>query len=420
MAELLAKKNSGLKKSEIPAAAAEPEAPKDGLMAELAKKGAGGLRKTNFEPRASVSQGDPLMEEIRLKAASRAESSRAALDATDQLTVHQPPPQNVPNDQMNPLAAEILQSSLKPNESKFKVPDPPAPVHAAPTKLPGVSKPSAASAAPAVDLPADGSRPLAPTIDEDGKPIPKWKQKVVQKRLDAEYAKVAAAKQEIAAREARWVGVPAWKRAMMEKKEADALRGDAGEPDPAPAPPPQPKEPAAKATPFGAGLKQTGLRSVGEVKPANKYAPPPVAAPPPSDPAPRFDPMTGKPLAPPAPAAARFDPMTGKPLAVAVAPAAGRAPAYTPPASVAPAAPKFQAPPKANAYAPQPPAPAEPADDTPMQAWKAKLVDKKRQEKDKEIDRLREEKAAHEARWIGVPAWKRAIIEKKEAADKGL
>lgn len=55
-----------------------------------------------------------------------------------------------------------------------------------------------------------------------------------------------------------------------------------------------------------------------------------------------------------------------------------------------------------------------------MQGWKKKLVEKKKVGQQKEIDRLREEKAAKEARWIGVPAWKRAIIEKKEAADKGL
>jgi hypothetical protein len=32
------------------------------------------------------------------------------------------------------------------------------------------------------------------------------------------------------------------------------------------------------------------------------------------------------------------------------------------------------------------------------------------------IDELRKEKEAKEARWIGVPAWKRKIIEEKERA----
>ncbi len=35
-----------------------------------------------------------------------------------------------------------------------------------------------------------------------------------------------------------------------------------------------------------------------------------------------------------------------------------------------------------------------------------------------EIERLKAIEALKEARWIGVPAWKRKIIEEKEAADR--
>jgi epidermal growth factor receptor kinase substrate 8 len=57
---------------------------------------------------------------------------------------------------------------------------------------------------------------------------------------------------------------------------------------------------------------------------------------------------------------------------------------------------------------------------TPIAEWKTKLVQKRKNANQKEIDELRAKKAAAEARWIGVPAWKRAIIEKKEAQLKGL
>ena len=58
---------------------------------------------------------------------------------------------------------------------------------------------------------------------------------------------------------------------------------------------------------------------------------------------------------------------------------------------------------------------AEPA---PLQEWKKNLLIKKQKADDSELERLRQENAAKEARWIGVPAWKRLIIEKKEAASR--
>ncbi len=55
----------------------------------------------------------------------------------------------------------------------------------------------------------------------------------------------------------------------------------------------------------------------------------------------------------------------------------------------------------------------------PLAVWKQK-VNEKKQAKQEAEDKLRQaEEAAKEARWIGVPAWKRTIIEKKEAALNG-
>ena len=47
------------------------------------------------------------------------------------------------------------------------------------------------------------------------------------------------------------------------------------------------------------------------------------------------------------------------------------------------------------------------------------MLEKKQAKVQAEEEKRRAEEAAKEARWIGVPAWKRAIIEKKEAALNG-
>ena len=73
------------------------------------------------------------------------------------------------------------------------------------------------SPAPAVPGP-----PQAPLIDEKGEPLPDWKRKVLQKRLDEEWQKQQLILAEERAKEARWDGVPAWRRAMLEKKEREA------------------------------------------------------------------------------------------------------------------------------------------------------------------------------------------------------
>lgn len=47
------------------------------------------------------------------------------------------------------------------------------------------------------------------------------------------------------------------------------------------------------------------------------------------------------------------------------------------------------------------------------------MLEKKQAKVEAEEAMKRAEEAAREARWIGVPAWKRTIIEKKEAALNG-
>ena len=365
LAELAAKKGKGLKKVTLPDPAtvsAEPAEPKTAFAAELQAKLKGGgsrLRKVEAQAPRMEEDSNPLMTAIRAAAGARAEQAGTVVAAMDELASVP-----APKSDLHPLAAEIVSSSLKPNESKFKAPEPPPPVQ--PAKMTGFArkKAAASTAGPAVDLTADGGRQIAPTIDDDGKAIPVWKQKVVQKRLDAEYGKIVAAKAEVEAREARWVGVPAWKRAMMEKKEADALGGNQEAPPPKPEPT---KPPAGENTPHR--LKRTGLSTRGP----NPAPPPPAAVDNSQPPAPKFDPMTGQPLAPALPAGARFDPLTGKPLAVAVTPA----PAFSAPKYVAPAQAQAQAqsvpPPKfsqpsapSRSFQQAPPPAAEPVDDAPL------------------------------------------------------
>ena len=51
-------------------------------------------------------------------------------------------------------------------------------------------------------------------------PMQEWKANIVKKKAAAKAAEEAARQAEIDAKEARWIGVPAWKRAIIEKKEA--------------------------------------------------------------------------------------------------------------------------------------------------------------------------------------------------------
>ena len=96
--------------------------------------------------------------------------------------------------------------------------------------------PSAPLVAPTQEPTIGGGRQIACTVDKDGKELPAWKQKVVQRRLDAKYDKLLAAKASVTAKQARWIGVPAWKRAMLEKTTPDSLGEDQEAPVLAPKP----------------------------------------------------------------------------------------------------------------------------------------------------------------------------------------
>lgn len=68
--------------------------------------------------------------------------------------------------------------------------------------------------------PGEPQRPVAQCVDENGRDVPLWKQKVLQKKLDDAWSKELLEAREQDASEARWAGVPAWKRAVLENKEA--------------------------------------------------------------------------------------------------------------------------------------------------------------------------------------------------------
>jgi hypothetical protein len=99
-------------------------------------------------------------------------------------------------------------------------------------------------------------RPLAPTLDENGQPLPDWKRKVLQKRLDDEWEKEKQLVAEAEQREAQWIGVPAWRRAMLEKKDKEAHASPVAPVVDVPVPPPPPLAvvPPPKTNFNGAGL----------------------------------------------------------------------------------------------------------------------------------------------------------------------
>jgi epidermal growth factor receptor kinase substrate 8 len=429
MAQMIANRKPLKKASIVPAAEAEPsgdpskEAHLSGILGGKSK-----LKKaTPSSAPAPEDANKAFLNEISARAASRKESVVTG-DAIEQVVVarQEASMEAASAVALNPLAAEIQSSSLAPVESKFKAASQPSPV---PTLGRPVATPKGKQLQPSQTGPTSAAvlshsdRPVAPTIDEDGKPIPAWKQKILQKRLDADFQKVLDAQAAHKAKEDRWVGIPSWKRAMLEKKEAAAAGAGSEELAAAAAPAPAasaaaPPAPAAAApdqhiTSAASMLKKTTTKVVEPVQPSRptpaKWVPPPksAAAAPPAPTGARFDPMTGKPLAAPAAPQPRFDPMTGKPIAAApatavhpmVAQAGGRS---------------------GGAATAAPSAPAEAADEAPLAEWKSKLVSKKKAQNQKEIDDLRAQKAAAEARWIGVPGWKRAIIEKKEEQLNGV
>ena len=147
---------------------------------------------------------------------------------------------------------------------------------ATPVSTPSKSKgppPGPASAA----VLASATRQIAPTVDDTGKPIPAWKQKILQKRLDIDHQKVLDAKAAEEHKEAGWKGVPGRKRAITEQVEAAAVPGGA------------PDDGGAALAAAAAGSRPAGTRcgpfveagSLAASK-AKLTAPPPAAPKPPS------------------------------------------------------------------------------------------------------------------------------------------
>jgi epidermal growth factor receptor kinase substrate 8 len=378
------------------------------LLSALKNASKANLRKT--EPVARdvvVEPSNPLMAEMMAKSMMARQARQTSSGNMFAAAEAPPPPTSTESDlvkeiRLNSQALVATDSVHKKATSRAPVgqntfsapqPAPPSALAAPRAAVPAAAPPTAAPSS------SSGGRPEAPRADNLGKPIPEWKRKILQRKLDAEYDKEQSASAEIAAKEARWVGVPVWKRAMIEAKEAEAdaiARGEVIPPKAAAAP-----EPAKPKIP---DFTPAHLKAVISKKP--------VAAAAPASAAPKFDPFTGQPLAPPAP---RFDPMTGKPLGAAaavpppVSSVTGATPSFMRGAAVAAPISSFPTTPPQNA-------PSVGEDSGAIAEWKLKLLDKKKAGEQARIDDLRKEKEAKEARWIGVPAWKRKIIEEKERA----
>lgn len=353
MQELLHKK---LRSAPAPAQSAPsaPAAPRNDLLAQLQATSQNNLRKVEPPaPREADPESEsPFLAELRRKSSAALETRKESYSAEGRLDALDEAP--APVFAQSDLVREITTTQLVPTESIHKAPPPPAVVVATPP--PVATPPSAAPAGNTGASEGADGRPLAPHVDALGKPVPEWKRKILQRKLDAEFEKEQRAKQEVEAKEARWIGVPKWKRAMIERKEAEAARSEAGE-DPEPTPPPPAATSATPTQGIKVNLKKTST-------PAPAVATPPPAAPQPSpavseptSTAPRFDPYTGKPLAAPSAPVARFDPLTGKPLAAGTAlattpaatPAWKKTTAPTPSSVTAPAAAPAAPPPSAEA-----------------------------------------------------------------------
>ena len=348
-----------------------------------------------------LSPKDELMEAIRARAASQV-AQRPPIKA---LSTRAPAPQeqkpNPSASSLNPLCTEIQASQLTENKSKFKLKPvaQPVPVARAPfaaavavaartatrtatlvANLPqpkGSSKPWGSSAA-AVDqakVLANSKRPTAPTVGNSGKPIPSWKQKILQRKLDAEFAKELAVEEAEAAKEARWDGIPAWKRAIIEQKEAaQAQKYDTAAADDATALAPQYQSDASSAGEplFAATRLKVTTTAAMVAQPAPAYVAPVADAPKQPNPLSEWQKKKER----------EKEAKDATNAAHAAAEKEKR---------------------------------MEEAKWKGVPAWKRGIIEKKKRSNQIEIDALRQKQAASEARWTGVPAWKRAIIEKKEA-----
>ncbi|EGD72942.1 hypothetical protein PTSG_04674 [Salpingoeca rosetta] len=359
-------------------------------------------------------------------------------------------------------------------------PQPPPPQPMQPAKPPTTSAATATggTSLEAFVAPTDG-RPVAPAVDHEGKPLPNWKRNVLQRKLDAEWSRQQAelAKQREA--EAKWEGIPTWKRRVIEQKRQKATEGAPSQVTPKPLAQDlhkQQQQQHGSANTFGVVLKKKQHTSSSSSS-TNVFAPPPPVAqqqqqqqqfmpPPPQQSSymntgmpPSAGPIAQQPqqpvsyqqppgnsmnssngvFVPPPPvlppdSASKLD-LINQRLQMNKTGASQSAPppvsTFAPPqqqqqqqpqqvwqpapqpmahANVVPPPPAF-----AQLQAPQATQPPQ-SQSAPLAEWKAKLLEKKAAKAQQEAEKAAMALAAQEARWEGVPAWKRAIIEKKERA----
>eukprot|EP00912_Choanoflagellata_sp_UC4_P000836 UC4_evm1s514 len=400
-----------------------------GLMDQIRSQGQNGLQPVSQlppPPMAAMQSGGGLMDQIRAR-------GQSALKPASQL----PAPSMVNSGPLT-MNQEILRSRL--NQA--------APLQQANnvTNIPAV--PPVALAQP-IQAPPQPSIPVQ--IEED---LPDWKKKLLQKRVDAEQAKIDAARRAVEEEEAKWEGVPAWKRSLIEKKKSPVSVQPAAQASaPQIMPPIQPS--------FTTPVPQK--QSIDEMLAARKrgqsnHEPQPVDVFPqaqvqassqvPQHPSSNISFMqapqpqaysqqqysaSSKPFQMPIQSSglSLVEQLKYKKAGIAI-PASGIVPLSQPqqqaPMKIMPV-PTQQQPqvqmqqfsathnstsnanlqPSSLTMPIQQNAPAD-----PQSEWKTKLIEKRNQQKNAAMQAEMQAMAMREARWEGIPAWKRAIIEKKE------
>ncbi|EDQ85504.1 uncharacterized protein MONBRDRAFT_34215 [Monosiga brevicollis MX1] len=370
--------------------------------------------------RASAGESD-FLSEIRSGIQLKKTSSSVALAP--------PPPAETS------FSRDIQQAALQPVDSYHKMDYKPPAVAAAPAPPPSTTTAKGTSEGQ-MPAPGSGGRPVAPTHGPDGDQLPDWKRKVLQKKLDDEWSAAQAQQAEARAKEARWEGVPAWKRAVLERKERVAAGLEE-------APPTERPMPDARGPPAVASSSAVAPPPPVAVPPGRGQPPPPTTTTP-ARTQPYYQQMqqsqqqryaatsSAVPSAQPqAAATTRAQAPTGQDQPVPeVMDDAERmrklemlnqrfaARRQTGPGAGAPPPVSMAAPPAVAVPAPAPAAASAPAEDETPPAWRAAIEQRKQEKIQKQLEEERQKRALAEKRWEGVPAWKRAIIEKKEAAEQ--